>query len=104
MTISYVITLVAFILDKVEKKVFDNLLLIMLGLFIGMISKFPHGVIFMSICIFITMINVIPRLKKKIAWILNSEFIFKYRVDGLMAILPYEDNENSMKWLDGRLK
>lgn len=52
-----VLALVGFLMRKVRKEFFDCLLLIMMGIFLAMISNISSALVFMMICLFITIIN-----------------------------------------------
>lgn len=181
-----VLMLVGVIGNKIRKEVFDSLLFVVTGLFLGMISGFSYGLIFMMLCLFITIMNgrragivssmlcgailwflgdgylvglcivvtsyfvggwrdyfyesrdfltgvlkescfyevlesfidkgcsfslilirvdenSYPHLDKKIAQILNSQFTFRYGMNGFMVILPDADKGKAMQWLEERV-
>lgn len=51
-----ILTWIGFMFSKVKKEVFDCLLFVMTGLFLGMVSGVLYSLIFMMVCLFITII------------------------------------------------
>lgn len=180
------LTGIGFMVSKIKKEVFDCMLFVMTGLFLGIVSGGAYSLIFMMVCLFITIIygrragllssflcsgillfletnyfgsisllmvsyfvggwrdyfyqsrdfltgvlsescfdevlesfisnnrmfslifvrmddEGYPQVEKKIARILNSQFTFRYGLNGFMVILPDADKGKSVQWLEERI-